>query len=89
MILADRSQALLATELVEPIYLDLQTGQLEFSAHYDLVDSSGVKGSVGVKKVDCHIFELFQCVIESANDQNRFGFVDACTWVLEGFEHLK
>ena len=51
---------------------------------FDLVGSDGVKGRIGERKIKCHLFELFECVIETANDQNRFDFVDACTWVLEG-----
>jgi len=85
MILADRSQAILASETVEPIRLDLRTGQLYLHAIFDLVSSEGVKGRVGAIKIERHIFDIFECVIESANDQNRFDFVDACTWVLEGF----
>ena len=89
MILADRSEALLASELVEPVQLDVQTGRLSLRVVFDLIGSDRIKGRVGERTIDCHLFDLFSCVIESANDQNRFGFVDACTWVLEGFEHYK
>jgi predicted Zn-dependent protease len=84
MILADKLEAILALDVTEPIQLNIQTGQIDITAIYDLVGSDGVKGRVGERKISCHVFDLFGCVIESANDQNRFDFVDACTWVLEG-----
>ena len=83
MVLAERSKALLASELAAPIQLDIKTGQLHIAANYHVISSNGIEGDLGVKEIDCHIINLLQLVLETTNDQNRSTFIDSSSWVLE------
>lgn len=83
MILADKGDALLATHLLEPTHLNIETGILRFVANFDYITSKGSEARLGPKEVEVHLLDLFAQVEETANDQNRYNHVDASTWVLQ------
>ena len=83
MVLADRSMALFASELMEPIQFDSKTGHLRIVANYQVVSSNGTEGELGIKELNCHVIDLLKLVLETTNDQNRSTFIDSSSWVLE------
>lgn len=83
MILADKGDALLATHLLEPTHLNIETGMLRFVANFDYLTSKGSEGRLGPREIEVPILDLFAQVEETANDQHRYNHVDASTWVLE------
>ena len=83
MILADKGGALLATHTIEPVHLNIETGMIKLVINIAHLTAKGFTGSLGLRTVHTSILDLFAQVSENANDQNRFGHVDASTWVLE------
>jgi PmbA protein len=83
MVLADRSMALLATETLEAIQLDIKTGRIRILANYQVVSSNGLEGELGTKEINCHVTDLLKLVMETTNDQKRTTFIDSSSWVLE------
>ena len=83
MILADKGEALLATHTLEPVHLNIETGMIKLVFNIAHLTAKGFTGSLGVRTLHTSILDLFAQVSENANDQNRYGHVDASTWVLE------
>ena len=83
MVLADLSMALYATELQEPITLDIKTGRIRIVSSYQVVSSNGFEGELGIKEINCNCIDLLKLVMETTNDQKRTTFIDSSSWVLE------
>lgn len=83
MILADKSDALLMTHLIEPISLNIQTGIIQITGNIQLFSANGVEAQLGSRTIVCNIREIFELLMETANDQHRFDNVDTSSWILE------
>ena len=83
MILSDEDTALIATHLVEPININLETGDFELVAHFIQHGPNGKKGRIGPARIQSNLFSFLPKVIETANNQNRVLSVDVSSWVLE------
>ena len=89
MVLADKGEALLATHLADAVNLNIETGMIQLRLHVAHLTAKGFTGSVGVQTIHCPILDIFAQVSETANDQNRYGHVDASTWILENCRLLQ
>ena len=83
MILADRGEALLATHLLSDTTLNIETGMLHLTANFDHISAQGLQGRLGTRTIQVPILDLFMAVAETANDQNRYGHIDASSWILD------
>ncbi len=63
---------------------DLAKGTLRLKAHTFLSDGGQVKGYLGVQTFKTTWVDLWSGIREIGSDQQRFGTVDASTWVVDG-----
>jgi hypothetical protein len=49
-----------------------------------LGEGGKVLGFIGVRRINLPCEDVFKKIVEMGSDQERYGTVDACSWVLEG-----
>jgi PmbA protein len=84
MIFADLQKYLVATDLIEPLVLDLETGALELKVRLFLDSEDRSRGRLGTHVIQTDVLTLLSKIKQIGSDQSRFGAVDVGTWVLEG-----
>jgi predicted Zn-dependent protease len=81
MIASDIGAYLCLTQIKDPVSVNIQTGDVSFSAHASFVEGEDVK-YVGAVKLQCTIFDLLGSVNEIASDHTRHEEVDTSSWVI-------
>ena len=84
MIFADLRQYLVATDLFEPMVLDLETGALEMKVRLFVDSEDRARGRLGIHLIKTDVLTLLSQIKIIGSDQTRFGSVDVGTWVLDG-----
>jgi len=87
MIFPDLGPFLLLDELeVSGKWFDLQTGKLRLKGHFFAGTAADNLEYVGLHKISTSFVDLWSGIQEVANDQQRFGYVDVSTWVVDGLK---
>jgi len=90
-----RSRNMMFPELGEFVILDalvgddqswfnIKTGALRLTGHFFSSDSGSEPSYIGVRTIRTTFPELWSGIQEIGNDQQRFGFVDVSTWIVDG-----
>jgi predicted Zn-dependent protease len=83
MLFPDLGQLVLCTELVDS-KVNLSTGALRLCLRSFSADASGTHGYIGDLWMETDVGALLGSVIHMASDQERHGFIDTPTWIIEG-----
>ncbi len=86
MIFPELGEFVILDELVvsDDKWFNTKTGTLKLTGHFFASDSGSPPEYVGVRTIDTSFAELWSGIQEVGNDQQRFGFVDVSTWIVDG-----
>ena len=65
-------------------WFNLRKGTLTLTGHYFSSDSGSKPAYIGVRTIRTKFRDLWSGIQEVGNDQQRHGFVDVSTWVVDG-----
>jgi PmbA protein len=83
MLFPDLGPLVICTELLGS-KVNIKTGTLKLELRCYSADASGTHGYIGDLVMKTDVGTLLNSVIHLANDQERHGYVDTPTWILDG-----
>jgi PmbA protein len=84
MIHADLGPYLIVEDILNTAGIDPRSGRVDVPVRLALGENGQVLGFIGVRRINLPCEDVFKKIVEMGSDQERFGTVDACSWVLEG-----
>ena len=86
MIFPELGEFVLLDDLVvdEQPWFNLKSGSLKLKGHFFESHSGSKPEYIGVRTIRTTFTDLWSSIQEIANDQQRFGFVDVSTWIVDG-----
>ena len=65
-------------------WINIRKGTLALTGHYFSSDAGSTPTYIGVRTIRTKLRDLWSGIQEVGNDQQRHGFVDVSTWVVDG-----
>ena len=65
-------------------WINIRKGTLTLTGHYFSSDAGSTPTYIGVRTIRTKLRDLWSGIQEVGNDQQRHGFVDVSTWVVDG-----
>ncbi len=84
MIHAELGPYLIVEDILNTAGIDPRSGRIDVPVRLALGETGQVHGFIGVRRINLPCEEVFKKIVEMGSDQERYGTVDACSWVLEG-----
>ena len=84
MIHADLGPYVIVEDILNTAGIDPKSGRIDVPVRLALGEGGKVLGFVGVRRINQPCEDVFKKIVEMGSDQERYGTVDACSWVLEG-----
>lgn len=89
MMFPDVGRYMLVDDLLDLSGIDLSTGALRLPVRLLLGEQGQPIAGLGQALIDTTVLDLFNGIVELANDVERHGSVDACTFVFEGVKVVR
>jgi predicted Zn-dependent protease len=84
MIHAELGPYLIVEDILNTAGIDPRSGRIDVPVRLALGELGQVLGFIGVRRINLPCEDVFKKIVEMGSDQERYGTVDACSWVLEG-----
>jgi PmbA protein len=84
MIHADLGPYVIVEDVLNTAGIDPRSGRIDVPVRLALGENGKVLGFIGVRRLNQPCEDVFKKIVEMGSDQERYGTVDACSWVLEG-----